>query len=140
MSSSKIPFITRPKGDTTDAIDATAGSEQPNISTREPNTTTEGAPTNHEPTRKSHRSKNTKKNAVSNKDLSDKQIEIVEKLGEHSVTNNELKDKQIEIVAKLNEHSLLLVQIILLAALISSAWVLYEMGYIGNKYTPTKCI
>jgi hypothetical protein len=64
----------------------------------------------------------------------------VEKLDEHSVTNNELKDKQIEIVAKLNEHSLLLVQIILLAAVISSASVLHEMGYIGNKYTPTKCI
>jgi hypothetical protein len=40
----------------------------------------------------------------------------------------------------LNDHSTLLVDIIILATVIFIAWGLYEMGYLGNKYAPTKCI
>jgi hypothetical protein len=57
-----------------------------------------------------------------------------------STSINNIIDKQVEIVETLNDHSTLLVDIILLAAVIFVAWALYEMGYLGNKYTPTKCI
>lgn len=75
------------------------------------------AETRHDFTRKSHHLKKTNNNLI-------------------SVDN--LTDKQIEIVVKLNEHSNLLVDIILLVALVFMAWGMYEMGYLG--YTPTRCI
>jgi hypothetical protein len=99
----------------TDPIDTTLRS----VSTGEPNLNPEAPSTEYESTRESHRSNMTKKTLIS---------------------INNLIDKQIEIVEKLNDHSYLLVDIILLAAAIFIAWMLYEMGYLGNKYTPTKCI
>jgi hypothetical protein len=130
----------RPRTNAADAIDATPGSEQPSSSTGESNATTEATPTKHKSARKSHRSrKRTEENAIANKDIIDKLIEVEERLNEHAISNNDRNDKQIEIVAKLNEHSLLLVYIIFLAAVLYFAWALHEMGYFGNKYTPTKC-
>ena len=136
MSSSELPFITRPRGDT---ADTTAVGQPPLRSTRKPNNTTEAVPTKHESTRKSHHSKKIKEIAIANKELSDEQIEIMKMLNEHAMSNSDRNDKQIEIVAKLNEHSLSLVNIILLVAVFSIAWALYEIGYFGNQHIPTKC-
>ena len=100
-----------------DSVDNIAGSEQPQSLTGEPITTPEAAQTGHDFTRKSHHLKKTNKSLISVDDLT---------------------DKQVEIVAKLNEHSNLLVNIILLAAMVFMAWGMYEMGYLG--YTPTRCV
>jgi hypothetical protein len=102
-----------------DPIDITSGSIQPHSLTGEPNTAPGAAQTGHDFTRKSHHLKETSESLI-------------------SVDN--LTDKLTEIVAKLNEHSNLLVNIILFAAVILIAWALYEMGYLGSRYTPTKCI
>ena len=99
------------------SVDNISGSEQPQSLTGEPITTPEAAQTGHDFIRKSHHLKKTNNNLI-------------------SVDN--LTDKQIEIVVKLNEHSNLLVDIILLVALVFMAWGMYEMGYLG--YTPTRCI
>ena len=101
------------------SVDNISGSEQPQSLTGEPITTPEAAQTGHDFIRKSHHLKKTNKSLI-------------------SVDN--LTDKQVEIVAKLNKHSNLIVNIILFAAVILIAWALYEMGYLGSKYTPTKCI
>jgi hypothetical protein len=100
------------------AFDAVPASESLYSSTRDPTTTTEAATSTIHGV-PSHHSKKTTRNAI-------------------SIDN--LTDKQIEIVTKLNKHSNLLVQIFLLAAVVFMAWAMYEMGYLGNKYTPTKCI
>jgi hypothetical protein len=119
MSSSIGPTTIRPRANAADAIDATPGSEQPNSSTGRLNTTTKAAPGECESTRKSHHSKKTKNNAISNKDII---------------------DKLIEIVGELNDHANLLIANIFLIAMVLVGWVLLEMGYVGYKYTPTKCI
>ena len=97
-------------GNAADSVDTFPGSSQPHGLTGEPNTTRGAAQIGHDFTRESHRLKKTNKNLI-------------------SVDN--LTDKQIEIVAKLNEHSNLLVNIILLSAVIFVAWGMYEMGIWG---------
>lgn len=120
MSSSRDPTTTRPRTDAADTTDATPGSEQPSGSTGESNATTEATPTKHKSARKSHRSrKRTEENAIANKDII---------------------DKLIEIVGELNDHANLLIANIFLIAMVLVGWVLLEMGYVGKKYTPTKCI
>jgi len=119
MSSSGDATTTRPRANAADAIDVTPGSEQPSRSTGRPNTTTKAAPDECESTSRSHRSRKTRKNDISNKDII---------------------DKLIEIVGELNDHANLLIANIFLIAMVLVGWVLLEMGYVGKKYTPTKCI
>jgi hypothetical protein len=102
-----------------DPVDLTSASEQQYSFPGEPYLTPEAASTSVESTREPRHSN------------------VAEKM---PISVNNLRDKQVEIVAKLNEHSTLLVNIILLVVVIFVSWALYEMGYVGGKYTPTKCI
>jgi hypothetical protein len=106
MSSPEASSFAQPRASQhngTRGSDTTAGSETPQSLAGESTTVSEAAPIKHELTGNSHRPIPTKGNPTSVNDFIDKQVEIVEKL---------------------NEHTNLLVNVILLAAMIFVAWVL----------------